>query len=254
MADIIPLLPVPYPPSGRNSYYIPCPNCDHGGRDRHLNINLIKDVFRCPKCGFFGGVFDLFCCYTHYPREGVRNELLRILTGHNVKPQVTQPPVPYQTQGAGNLPVADIENRHAVYNDLLSMLPLAADHTRNLQQRGLSEQAILDNGYRTIPVIGEKSLARRLQATGHKLAGVPGFYLDMDGQWSFISNQRGILIPVRDSKGRIQGMQVRRDNISKRKYRWVSSNGMNGGRGAEGWVHIAGQPAERVILARSKPM
>jgi len=144
--------------------------------------------------------------------------------------------------------VADIEIRHAVYNGLLSMLPLAADHTRNLQQRGLSEQAILDNGYRTIPVIGEKSLARRLQATGHKLAGVPGFYLDMDGQWSFISNQRGILIPVRDSKGRIQGMQVRRDNISKRKYRWVSSNGMNGGRGAEGWVHIAGQPAERVIL------
>jgi len=248
MVDIIPLLPIPYPPHGRSSYYIPCPNCDKRHKDKHLNINLIKDVFRCPKCGFFGGVFDLYCRYTHYPREGVRYKLLRILSGYSAKPYVSRGPVLFQTQGAGDTHAAGLEIRHEVYSDLLSMLPLAADHMRNLLQRGLSEQVISDNGYRTISVINEKSLARRLLANGHNLAGVPGFYRDIDGQWTFISNQRGVLIPVRDIKGRIQGMQVRRDNISKRKYRWISSNGMNGGQGAESWVHIAGQPAERVIL------
>ena len=44
---------------GRSSYNIPCPVCDHAGsRKRHLNINLKRNVFRCPKCGQFeGGVF-----------------------------------------------------------------------------------------------------------------------------------------------------------------------------------------------------
>lgn len=44
---------------------------------------------------------------------------------------------------------------------------------------------------------------------------------------------RGILIPVRDSKGRIQGMQIRRDNAARRKFRWVSSTGRTDGCKAE---------------------
>jgi len=28
MLDIIPLLPLPYPPNGKSSYYVPCPHCD----------------------------------------------------------------------------------------------------------------------------------------------------------------------------------------------------------------------------------
>jgi len=204
-------------------------------------------VFRCPKCGFNGGVFDLYCRYTHYPRENVRIELLRILKGYEAKPQVSRSPVLYQTQGAGILPAAGIETRHAVYSDLLSLLPLAGDHTRNLLKRGLSEQAIQDNGYRTTPAFGEKALAERLMGS-HNLAGVPGFYRDSAGQWAFIHSMRGILVPVRDMKGRIQGMQVRLDNVDRRKYRWVSSNGLEGGHGAEGWVHVAGKPVERVIL------
>ena len=54
MNDILPLLPVPQPPMGRSSYNIPCPVCDHAAsRKRHLNINLKRNVFRCPKCGQF---------------------------------------------------------------------------------------------------------------------------------------------------------------------------------------------------------
>ena len=247
MADIISLLLLPNPQRGQSSYYIPCPNCDKG-KDRHLNINLIKDVFRCPRCGFSGGVFDLYCRYTHYPRENVRIELLRILKGYEAKPEVFRSPVLYQTQGTEVLPAADIETRHAVYSKLLSLLPLAGDHSQNLIKRGLSEQAIRDNGYRTTPIFGEKVLTECLMGSGYNFAGVPGFYRDSAGRWAFISNRRGILVPVRDIQGRIQGMQVRLDNVEKRKYRWVSSNGIENGRGAEGWVHVAGKPAEMVIL------
>lgn len=49
-------------------------------------------------------------------------------------------------------------------------------------------------------------------------------------------------------KGRIQGLQIRRDNVSRRKFRWVSSIGKPDGCKAEGWVHIAGSMRPTVIL------
>lgn len=84
-------------------------------------------------------------------------------------------------------------------------------------------------------------------ADGYYLAGVPGFYRE-DGQWKFVHKARGILIPVRDTHGRIQGLQIRRDNVSRRKYRWVSSAGREDGCAAETWVHCAGRPTPEVIL------
>ena len=76
MSDIIPLLGLPYPPYGRSAYNISCPCCDDNPRKKHLNINLKKDVFRCPRCGFCGGVFDLYSHYTGIPRNEVRDALI----------------------------------------------------------------------------------------------------------------------------------------------------------------------------------
>ena len=53
--------------------------------------------------------------------------------------------------------------------------------------------------------MGCGSLARRLLEESLYLAGVPGFYKE-DGRWSMKFPGRGILIPVRDVKGRIQGL------------------------------------------------
>jgi len=250
MTDIIPILPLPYPPNGRSSYYVPCPHCDSQGKrhDKHLNINIYKDVFRCPKCGWHGGVFDLYAYYTNTPREGIREELKRVIKGEDSgrktpsQVSIPMPPEPAET------PAADIEIRHAAYSTLLSLLTLAQDHQANLFNRGLSERVIYENEYRSTPVVGEKALAKHIINVGCALEGVPGFYPDKDGQWSFVPTSRGILIPVRDSSHRIQGMQIRRDNEIKRKYRWVSSAGMNGGCGAEGWVHIAGPVREKITL------
>jgi len=124
---------------------------------------------------------------------------------------------------------------------------------RNLQGRGLTEQDINGNGYKTTPVIGEKALVKELLASGLSLEGVPGFYTDTNGEWSFVSSKRGIMVPVRDSQGRIQGIQIRRDYTEKRKYRWLSSSGMKGGCGAEGWIHMAG-PVSKSILLTEGPM
>jgi len=76
MQDVICLLGLPAPPAGKSSYYIPCPCCDDKPKSRHLNINLQKNVFRCPRCGFSGGVLDLYAFYAKIPREKALEELL----------------------------------------------------------------------------------------------------------------------------------------------------------------------------------
>lgn len=243
MSDIIPLIGLPYPPYGRSNYNVPCPCCDDEPHAKHLNINLQKDVFRCPRCGFSGGIFDLYAYYTGIAREEVRDALIARLDVQGSIPKPEHIPVPVVAEA----PPTDIASRSDTYTGLLSKLTLASDHRQNLRNRGLSDEEIDRLGYRTTPVVGMQTIARQLQSSGYYLSGVPGFYRK-DGNWSFACESRGILIPVRDSKGRIQGMQIRRDNAARRKFRWVSSTGRTDGCKAEGWVHIAGEPRAIVLL------
>ena len=239
MADIIPLLGLPTPPAGKNSFNLPCPCCDDKPKGRHLNINLRKDVFRCPRCGFSGGVLDLYAFYAKIPREKALEELLD-REGQSLYPRQPLPEVEEN-------PLTGVEERHATYTALLQSLTLASDHRENLLSRGLSPEEIHRLGYKTTPVLGFSSLAKRLREKGLYLAGVPGFYKNQS-QWTLKIPGRGILIPVRDVQGQIQGLQVRLDNVEKRKFRWLSSNGLEEGCGAKTWVHLAGEPRPLVLL------
>lgn len=239
MVDVIPLLGLPTPPAGKSSYNIPCPCCDDKPKGRHLNINLQKNVFRCPRCGFSGGVLDLYAFYAKIPREKALEELLT-RKGQTLCPRQPLPEVEEN-------PLTGVEERHATYTALLQNLTLASDHRENLLSRGLSPEEIHRLGYKTTPVLGFSSLAKRLREKGLYMAGVPGFYKSQ-GQWTLKIPGRGILIPVRDVQGQIQGLQVRLDNVEKRKFRWLSSNGLEEGCSAKTWVHLAGEPRPLVLL------
>ena len=240
MVDVIPLLGLPTPPAGKNSFNLPCPCCDDKPKGRHLNINLRKDVFRCPRCGFSGGVLDLYAFYAKIPREKALEELLD-RKGKIFRPQQARLPAVEEN------PLTGVEERHATYTALLQNLTLASDHRENLLSRGLSLEEIHRLGYKTTPVLGFTSLAKRLREKGLYLAGVPGFYKNQS-QWTLKIPGRGILIPVRDVQGQIQGLQVRLDNVEKRKFRWLSSNGLEEGCGAKTWVHLAGEPRPLLLL------
>jgi len=241
MADVLPLVGLPDPPQFRRDYYVSCPRCDNE-QGKHLNIHLEKDVFRCARCDIKGGVFDLYALITDIPRDRVLADL-RSKMGSNIVPAQRKPtPAPPVES-----PCADIAVRDVVYRALLARLTLEPDHELNLTNRGLPLETIMHNGYRTTPIAGTKTLAKQLLADGHSLAGIPGFYMK-DNQWQFVSEHRGILIPVRDVQGRIQGLQLRRDNVLKRKFRWISSASYTNGCRAEGWTHVAGPPQETIIL------
>jgi hypothetical protein len=243
MTDILPLIGFPEPQNGRRHYNVACPHCDRN-REKHLNINLEKDVFRCARCGFSGGIFDLYAHCMNIPRENVKRELERHIGAADFQKPKQQP----HTELPQECEAAPISVRDTVFRAFLSKLTLAADHRQNLLNRGLPETVIDRQGYKTTPVFGVKALAKQLLTEGFHLSGVPGFYQDDAGQWTFISEQRGLLIPVRDMQGRIQGLQIRRDNVQKRKFRWVSSTGRQNGCRSEGWTHFAGPVREKIIL------
>lgn len=249
ISDIISILGLPYPALGQTSYYIPCPCCDKEPHKKHLNINVKKDVFRCPRCGVSGGIFDLYSLFTGVPRDKV---LIALTERLGTPTRVDRPKVKIEKHlpsvAICECPITDVESRHATYSALLAKLSLAKDHKENLLNRGLTESDIERLGYKTTPIIGMSSLAKQLQSDGLYLAGVPGFYRTETGDWTFVKEKRGILIPVRDANGLIQGLQIRRDNVQKRKFRWISSTDQKDGCKAEGWTHLAGKITQQIIL------
>ena len=162
------MLPLPGAPPGRTAYYVPCPHCDKSGRrsEKHLNINLSKDVFRCVRCGWYGGIFDLYAHYTGTPREMVRDILIARRQDDGERggagrrdDKPFEPPPPESIES----PIADIQIRHETYTAMMSMLTLASDHRRNLLDRGLSENVMAENGYKTTPVVGGKMLLAKTE-------------------------------------------------------------------------------------------
>ena len=141
-----------------------------------------------------------------------------------------------------------IDARHETYAALLGKLSLASDHRENLLSRGLTDEMIRANGYKTMPIVGFSVLAKQLHEEGYYLGGVPGFYHTKDGRWTFANERRGILIPARNPDGKIQGLQIRLDNVRKGKFRWISSIGKRDGCKAEGWTHTVGKPTQTVLL------
>lgn len=249
MIDVISILGIPDPQYGQSSYYVQCPCCDDSPYKKHLNINLRKEVFRCPKCGVSGGMFDLYSLFAGIPREQAYKAITEKLRPYSPydRPKVKIKPKPKQ-ETAEEFPITDVETRDATYRAFLSKLTLSSDHRENLLNRGLTVDEIEKLGYKTMPFLGLTTMAKQLRAEGLYLSGVPGFYKSSNDNWTFIHEKRGILIPVKDIQGRIQGLQIRLDDVRNRKFRWISSAEKQDGCRAIGWTHLAGKVTPTVII------
>ena len=249
MTEVLALLNIGYP-AGKTDFYMPCPCCDHKPKGKHLNINLVKDVFRCPRCGFQGGMADFYAyyagCSAEEAWERIKRKLSACSPGTDFVPKAEKRWSEVLPQTS---PMTGIEERDQTYRLLLEYLSLSADHKENLMNRGLSDMDIAELGYRTSPAVGGTAIARYLIEKGAYLSGVPGFYKDRNGDWTFIHAKRGILIPMNDVHGRIQGLQLRLDHpIDGRKYIWIASGRYMDGCAAESFAHLVGKPQETVLL------
>ena len=217
-----------------------CPFCgDNGPGKHHLFLNTTRNIFRCVLCGEKGNSVSLYA-----KLEGVSNrQAFRALSEDARIFRFPKPPLSKKT--AEREP-SSLAVRHSTYHEMLMHLQLSPKHKADLMSRGLNEERIEHNMYRSL---SSSESARHLLAgilsDFHTLEGIPGFYVK-DGQWT-IAGRSGLLIPYRDKAGLIQGLQVRLDDETNpaRKYRWLSSRGMAHGTRSRSYIHVTGNLSAR---------
>lgn len=167
----------------------------------------------CPICGH-----DHWCSYTSEfvlcmrvesktPAKGGKGWLHFLDEGRGK----LMTPVPIRSrEGVAALPVLE---RDRWYRTLVSQLSLATLHQMNLEQRGLSQRTISRRGYRTMPATDRFKVCDQvlMHRAGEPL-GVPGFYQHpKTGNWT-LAGPTGLLIPVTNESGLVEGFQIRVDN------------------------------------------
>lgn len=231
-----------------NSWYADCPFC--GERKGKLNINTQKQVFRCNRCGASGGMLRLYGDLYNVTHKEAFDEICSALhLGTTSQYEVRQQEKAVPVSAVENVDLAPLEVRNRTYSLLLCYLNLSEKHREDLKARGLTDEQIDTQRYRSIPVFGYKSLVKKLMAEGCVVEGVPGFYLDKDGEWTInLSPKRtGFLIPV-CVHDKIQGFQIRLDRPKEgQKYIWLSSVNYSQGVSSGSPVHVIGDLDKKVI-------
>ena len=244
--DVAELLHLQRRRPGPNSVYTDCPFCkDRRGK---MNLNYVKNVWRCNYCGEQGGMLSLYARLNHITNSEANREIREALrienTAYSSRPVIkvtegsgdTGPglsePVAAPRNGLGHnsgslaevpqSPRADIQEIHQTLSLLFGMLTLRTPHRLHLRsdKRGLTDEQIEVLGFKSTPLpFLCRSLTDRLIKQGCTVQGVPGFYMDEDGRWTVKFHRRtsGILIPAVGIDGLIRGAQILLDTPIKNK-------------------------------------
>jgi DNA primase (bacterial type) len=214
-----------------------CPFCGDSGQGKyHLSLNTDMNVFRCNLCKASGNSVSLMA-----RMEGISNKEAydRLAEEGGIYRFPTQP---ISTKPAEPEP-CDIERRHMVYSAMLQHMTLTSEHQENLQQRGLSFERIENRQYKSVPSPREQRILATKLSHFFDLSGVPGFHAKY-GYWDMYA-PAGFFVPVRDHLERIQALQIRIDEASKRKYRWFSTREFPAGTKSNSPIHVTGNKNSR---------
>ena len=228
---------------------INCPACR--GRNQtpdthgHLNVNLLKNTWRCNRCGRSGGMLDLYILFSG--TEMRRTEAWqRIEKGEPVQGAAQSPLLLPSVLPKAPAQAAPIQVRDLINREFLKRLRLAKVHREKLRQRGLCDMDIDTAEYRSVPLFGGERVVADMVKNGFIPKYVPGFYEGAAG-WRFLELSSGILVPVRGMHGLIHGFQVRFDREGRSRYLTVSTGTKHNGAPAAGFIHIAGK-VQRVMF------
>ena len=273
--DVVELLHLHIRRRQADSAYTDCPFC--GDRRGKMNVNFVKNVWRCNYCGEHGGMLNLYARVNNTTNSEAYREICDALQAGDTswgyggaESTDAYAGVPAREPHAGRQPDMGItqaeraspQEIHQTYSLMLGMLSLNSAHRAHLrsEKRGLADEQIDSLGFKsTPPYFLCRSLTERLIKQGCRVEGVPGFYLHEGGYWTakFGSRTAGILIPAIGIDGLIYGMQILldvpfkdRDDPPEKagtKYIWLSSSTKNMGVTSGSPVHFIGNPFARTI-------
>jgi hypothetical protein len=196
----------------------PCPICKHGD---WCCVSADGALAKCMRQ-------EQGCWRSKTDRTGAAYYLHRL--GQGSLPDSSPCPLPPSPA----TPRANPDFVHRAYTALLGLMSLSKLHRESLQQRGLSDAEIDRRGYRSLSIQGRANFARKTaEAVGDGLVTVPGFVIKpgKEGRpFLSIAGAAGLLIPVRDTEGRIVALLARRDDSAGggSRYSYLSSTAAGG--------------------------
>lgn len=215
-----------------------CPFC--GDRKGKGDASIEKDIYHCYKCSESGYLFEMYAKVAGVTNAEAKKYLEKKydngadIEGYAIAKKAAAKH--YEPNIAADAQL------NSVYTEYLSMLRLDPVHRANLIKRGLSDEFIRANGYKSVPVIGSSYYPRALEARGYSLKGVTGFYRKGDA-WRTKSALSGFYVPTRNLNGEICSMQIRTD-YNENRYITFSSSGMPSGADLRSAMHFVGVPSD----------
>ncbi|MCL2637316.1 MAG: DUF3854 domain-containing protein, partial [Oscillospiraceae bacterium] len=220
-----------------------CPFCNDRKYRMYLSRERDNPTYYCHNCGTGGNAVTL---YARIFGLATKDSYLALMNNPNVA-KIQNDYIKPQSHE-----LKPLEQRHAIYLELLEMLSLKDEHRKNLRERGLSEKLIEGNMYRSMPDdYKREEIASRL-ADRYDLTGMPGFFTK-NCRWK-LYGKPGILIPVCTKDNLIQGLQVRLDDVSDKKFRWLSTNGFENGTKIYGFMHMVGDITSDTLYITEGPL
>lgn len=262
MSQVLDLVNAEYQSRGNQVWVdVKCPV----NKKQNIRVNLENGTWSCfhecancphhPEKGS-AGMLDVYCLFRGVSTRSEANKEIREAlygTGNSMSPaRAIMPAIKFHSD---DVPLASIEVRDRVYRALLSKLPLTATHCNDLVKRGLNKKDIARGMFRSVPQSGLLQVAKSVKDIGYDPKGVPGFYVDKNGEYRLASRKTGYYIPYFDIEGRIEGLQIRYDititpdmdaetkkALKARRYRWLSSTRNYKGTGAENFPYFGNHP------------
>lgn len=257
IADVADLLSIRRLEDGTEDVFgVECPFC--GDTKGKCNFCIMKDgevknVYHCYKCGAAGNMLTLYADLAGlYGRNRYKDAYWQIREKLDTEDRKIRLCRQRRTErvkkkeAAVEALKADTAHMDAVYREMLSMLKLKERHRADLRRRGLSGEEIASMeklGYRSTDHTDSLRIARKLLTRGFSLKGIPGFFINRQGDWeaAFYPSNEGYLCPVRTVDGKITGFQIRLDRpYKKRKYVWFTSSGLEGGTSSKSPASLSG--------------
>lgn len=246
-----------------------CPYCGDYKYRMYLSHRMGNATFWCHNCGTGGNAVTL---YADFNPEGRRLSTAEAYSELLHRPDVRCDEIPYEVGESKVLKIRPLHERSQIYLSLLQLLDLEENHLRNLQKRGLSEEIIAGNMYRSIPTdyFKRQKITAQL-AEKFDLSGIPGFYTK-NNKWMMANcRNSGILIPVCDVNNQIQGLQIRLDEPPPKlitnpdgskaekkgeRFRWFSTGGdyYQNGTGISSYIHVVGDSGCDTLHITEGPM
>lgn len=110
---------------------------------------------------------------------------------------------------------SNINHIDSVYRAFLEELYITEEHIKKLLELGISNEQIYKSNMKSVPLGNLKRvmIVSKL-AKQFDLAGVPGFFMNPNNQWTFMTNN-GIFIPHFDADNKISSLEILLDKPLK---------------------------------------